>query len=371
MQTAWGNVDRYYAAAPDESPCLIDRAAQQVSNCWAEALDRISPEIRDAVEQACKRWNAVVREYMRAETGLHFAADSRSVPIKVVDGLPAHVAEILEQFEGLEQLLLSRPAIVAVAKNARIMEGCVELASTTWGTDAGPAPIDDIKRVRITAEGWLKKLDAKQPAKQIMGIEEDVLGAYFFRIPQIRIYWIVLAITARALGVSIEALTIVVLAHELAHAYTHLGSDTDNEQWETAHFAASDLDIIEGLAQFYTHNVCRQLLARTSAPLDAYNVLLKQQSGPYTAHLQWVDGEGGSEIVRVSMIECRSKGITSSSEFATVIGRHRVGVRGRTQAVTNSQGASDRPRSGSAGMVVDTAKLDQYVRKLTQGTDLI
>jgi len=335
MPTAWGNVDRYYAAPADESPRAIDHTAQQASNPWAEALDRISPEIRGAVEQACKRWNTIVREYLRAETGLHFAVDSRSVPIKVVDGLPPHVAETLQQFEGLELLLLNRPAIVAVAKSTQAMETCVELACATWGAETGPAGIDDIKRVRTTAEGWLKKLDALQPAKQIMGIEEDVLGAYFFRIPQIRIYWIVIAITARALGVSIEALTIVALAHELAHAYTHLGSDTDNEQWETAHFAASDLDIIEGLAQFYTHNVCRRLLARNSAPLDAYNVLLKQQSGPYTAHLQWVDGERGSEIVRVSMIECRSKGITSSSEFASVIRRHRVGVRGRGQSVTS------------------------------------
>ena len=336
MPTAWGNVDRHYAATANKSSRAIDRVAQQVNGRWAEALDRVSPEIRDAVERACKRWNAIVREYLRAETGLHFATDTRSVTIKVVDYLPPPVTEALQQFKGLEPLLLNRPAIAAVAKGTQTMEGCVELAHAAWGAEAGAAGIiDDIKRVRMMAEGWLKKLDAQQPAKQILGTEEDVLGAYFFRIPQIRVYWIVIAVIARALGVSIEALTIVVLTHELAHAYTHLGRDTDNDRWETAHFAASDLDIIEGLAQFYTHNVCRRLLARTSAPLDAFNVLLKFQSGPYTAHLQWANSdERGSEIVRVSMIECRSKGITSSSEFASAIKRHRVGVRGRNVEIT-------------------------------------
>jgi hypothetical protein len=62
----------------------------------------------------------------------------------------------------------------------------------------------------------------------------------------------VIGITARALGVSPDALTIVVLAHELAHAYAHLGRDIDNERWETEQFAKSDIDIVEGLAQFYT-----------------------------------------------------------------------------------------------------------------------
>jgi hypothetical protein len=64
-----------------------------------------------------------------------------------------------------------------------------------------------------------------------------VLGAYFFRIPQIRLYWVVIGIAARTLGVAVEALTIVVLAHELARAYTHLGRDIDNERWDTGHFA--------------------------------------------------------------------------------------------------------------------------------------
>jgi hypothetical protein len=40
-------------------------------------------------------------------------------------------------------------------------------------------------RAAVVLVGWLKKLDVRQPAKQIMEIEEDVLGAYFFRIPQI------------------------------------------------------------------------------------------------------------------------------------------------------------------------------------------
>jgi len=52
------------------------------------------------------------------------------------------------------------------------------------------------------------------------------------------------------LDVSVDGLTIVVLTHELVHAYTQLENDIDNEQWETGAFAAADLKVVEGLAQF-------------------------------------------------------------------------------------------------------------------------
>ena len=212
------------------------------------------------------------------------------------------------------------------------MEDFADAARAAWGDEAGPAVANDIRRVRETATNWLRKLDERNTVKQVIGIEEDVLGAYFFRIPQIRLYWVVIGITARTLGVAVEALTIVVLAHELAHAYTHLGRDIDNERWDTGHFADSDLDIVEGLAQFYTKVICTRLQDRMPAALQAYEALLKEQSGPYRAHLNWVESdERGGEIVRVSMIECRSRGITASSNFSEAIKRYRFGVRGRNR----------------------------------------
>jgi len=315
-----------------------DRAADHASQRWAEALERVSPGIRKTVDRAYRQWNGIVREYLRTETGLRLAVgeDSQSVPIKLADGMPLSFNEVMRQFESVDWLLLNRPAILQAAEGAWWMGEILGRAREAWGDEAGPADIKDIERVQQTAESWLLKLDDQKTIQKIAGIEEDVLGAYFFRVPEIRLYWIVIGIIARTLGVSIDALTVVVLAHELAHAYTHLGRDIDNERWETAHFSSSELNIVEGLAQFYTKVICERLQERLPAALQAYEALLKEQGGPYKAHLQWVEGdERGGEIVRVSMIECRSKGITSSSEFASVIRRHRVGVRGRRQGVTN------------------------------------
>ena len=326
---AWGNADRYYAA---ESSRAVDRAGEHAGSRWAKALDEVSPGIRETVERTYKQWNTILRDYLRTETGLRLAVggDSQSVPIKVDSGMPPRFIEVMRQFEGLEWLLLNRPAVAEAAVGTRFMESRADIAHAVWGAEAGPAVANDIRRVQETATNWLRKLDERKAVKQIIGIEEDVLGAYFFRIPQIRLYWVVIGITARTLGITVEALTIVILTHELAHAYTHLGRDIDNERWETGHFAGSDLDIVEGLAQFYTKVICARLQDRMPAALQAYEALLKEQSGPYRAHLNWVEGdERGGEIVRVSMIECRSRGITVSSNFSEAIKRYRHGVRGR------------------------------------------
>ena len=74
-------------------------------------------------------------------------------------------------------------------------------------------------------------------------IEAELLGAYFYRSHSTRnigswieIYWMSIGIIALELNVSPEALTIVTLTHELVHAYTHLGQDTDHEGWNTSFF---------------------------------------------------------------------------------------------------------------------------------------
>jgi hypothetical protein len=332
--SSWGNTDRYYAASTTDSLRAVDRAGGHAGSHWANALDQVSPGIRETVERTYKQWNTILRDYLRTETRLRLAVggDSQSVPIKVDSGMPPRFAEVMRQFEGLEGLLLNRPAPPEAAAGTRFMGSYADVARAAWGDEAGPAVTNDIRRVWETATNWLRKLDKRNAVKQIVGIEEDVLGAYFFRIPQIRLYWVVIGIAARIIGVIIEALTIVVLAHELAHAYTHLGRDIDNERWETGHFAKSDLDIVEGLAQFYPKVLCTRLQDRMPAALQAYETLLKEQSGPYKAHLNWVESdERGGKIVRVTMIECRSRGITASSNFSEAIKRYRLGVRGQNQ----------------------------------------
>jgi hypothetical protein len=54
------------------------------------------------------------------------------------------------------------------------------------------------------------------------------------------------------LGCQVEDLTIVVLVHELAHAYTQNGADIEGRRWATISFAKAETALKEGLAQYYT-----------------------------------------------------------------------------------------------------------------------
>lgn len=330
--TAWGHPDRHYAGS--ESAHAARRPGERDGGRWAAALEAASPGIRDTVERSYKQWNNILRDLLRSETALRLSvgSDSQAVPVRVVGGMPQPFADVMRQLEGLEWLLLNRPAIVAAATGAGFMATQADTARSVWDEKAGPSGRDEIIRVQQTAEAWLKQLDEANALERITGINEDVLGAYFFRGPEIRLYWVVIGITARALGVSAEALTVVVLAHELAHAYTHLGRDIDSERWDTDRFARADLAIVEGLAQFYTAVLCRRLAARMPAAFDVYKQLLERQSGPYKAHLAWVrDDEQGGEIVRVTMIECRSRGMTEAKAFSEAIKKYRDGIRVRSK----------------------------------------
>lgn len=99
--------------------------------------------------------------------------------------------------------------------------------------------------------------------KWIPDVNDDFLGLYTAPLDgqdaRVAVYWGAFGLVAGMLAISVEDLTAVVLAHELAHAYTHLGSDIDGHCWSTSGFTRSARAVIEGLAQYYTYRVCDRL----------------------------------------------------------------------------------------------------------------
>lgn len=335
---SWGNPSRYYAQeGAGATGAHRERCSDlfRPANHWAALLEQASPGVRGTVERSYRRWNSALRDCIRAETALRLSVgdEVRGVPVRIVDGMPRSFAEAIEPFVGMGWLLLNRSAVEAASLGASFLAEHLGEARSLLHDPPDLARLDEFTRVCKTSLRLLKKLDEAEALKRIVEIEEDVLGAYFFCVPEIRLYWMVIGIIAAALGVSAEALTIVVLAHELAHAYTHLGFDIDNEQWETPALAEADLHIVEGLAQFYTGVVCKRIEPRMPAAIRAYKALLARQSGPYKAHLNWAGGdERAGEIIRVAMIECRSRRITEYEDFCRAIERHRRQVRGRDRS---------------------------------------
>lgn len=82
--------------------------------------------------------------------------------------------------------------------------------------------------------GLLDTLDKHDPLEKDLSVNEDILGVYRFDVrglfddekavnrATIHLYWGVIGWVSELLGCDVEDLTIVVLTHELAHAYTQL-----------------------------------------------------------------------------------------------------------------------------------------------------
>jgi hypothetical protein len=291
-----------------------------------QLLDLYDPDLRIRVDRAFGQWNNVLRDYLRNETGLRLSVgdDKRAVPVRIDDGLPLPFQQVMDEFPNPEiwRLQLQSEALSLGARGLEAFENDFGIVSRAL--ENVPASIEDVRRVRDSFEmlnEWLKKLAI---LKRIGEIRQDVLGAYFFRIPEIRLYWMVIGLLSRALGVSAESLTVVVAVHELAHAYSHLGRDIDGARWDTEAFARTELEIAEGLAQFYTRSVCIKLQDRFPPAKSAYEALLAVQTGPYKAHAHWGSPEESTgEVVRFTMIKTRSNGIATYEVFKAELDRVR------------------------------------------------
>lgn|ERR1043166_1517698 len=278
----------------------------------------VPPDAEERVNRAFRQWNQIIREHIRNETGLKLSdGDSRfSIPVKVVRGFPTALAQLIDQYrdsvmwrliigqpklggliQGLEFLLQNWvqfekwPSLPQTAKNGKpVLARCLEITSS-------------LQQAAL----------AEKVVKQIKEIQQDILGVYCVSPNQgssINLYWLPIAMVAAMLDVAIEDLTVVVLIHELAHGYTHLGRDIDGTRWDDEAFAKSELAVVEGLAQFYTEVISEGLASRTPSIYAAYLKLLNLQSGPYLLHQEWLRGDKRQrgETVRFTLIAARSQG---------------------------------------------------------------
>jgi hypothetical protein len=288
----------------------------------SKAITVIEPLIphdaQERVQRAYRQFNQSVRDYIRTETALRLADDSGAIalPVKIVDGFPTGLANVIHHNDdpALWRLILAQPKLGAIIDGLNfLLEGWDAFKSwkhlPATARDAGPA----LTRTRDVAVELQKLVISQDVREQIRTINEDILGAYFSSAnnsSRIELYWMAIALVAAMQGVQIEDLTVVVLAHELTHGYTHIGRDIDGHQWGFRAFRSTGLEVKEGLAQFYTEVVAAKLQSKHPGIYHAYQRLLQLQEGPYLAHTRWLPDEATQrgEAVRFTMIAYRRSG---------------------------------------------------------------
>ena len=325
----WGDEEKYYSKNQSSQKKELSDLEKKLETI----LKQFDPELLDRVSRSVKQWNQIVRDYLRSETALKLSigTESQSVPIRVIDGLPLPFAGIVDDLSDNIWFLLNRPLVEKTYQGIELIEKNYKKLSRWEKLPPLEATANEVTNVRKLITSLKEMLVEHELVKRFKKINQDILGAYFFRQPRIELYWMVIGIMAATLGVTAESLTVVVMAHELAHAYTHLGCDIDGKKWETNAFASSEIAIVEGLAQFYTESICQKLLLRMPTAYEAYEKLLKVQSGPYLVHKEWLKDTGNDkgpkgEIVRVSMIQCRTLGIESNDDFLEIINQHKANL---------------------------------------------
>lgn len=312
-------------------------------------IERMPADTREQVDKARQRWNQPVREVLRQETGLRLnrpepgrgpsaqqtLQDVAGIPIRVEPGMPEKLRTVeLDEAMALRVIVGRRRATLEMLRGsaAETQRLVTELKRAGHAERLLEGREVHLNGAEAVADRLLRELDGPDPVAEILAVNADVLGVYSYHLPKqgtllggdmptgvrIELYWGVIGLVAELLGRSVESLTVVVLAHELAHTYTHLACDIDGHRWASSAFAHSEHELIEGLAQFYTARVCDRLREQFPDVLQTYTLLLDKQPDAYKTHVEWVE-KSQPEEVRFAMIETRRRGIGRLEEFEAAL----------------------------------------------------
>lgn len=277
---------------------------------------------RKEVEQATTKpyWDSA-RAQLHIATALRLCTKGRrqQVRIKVVDGFPKHFEECIDHPHS--DILLRLIHKVFLLKSERnwprfLRENWDDIAKLipklTDMREDRDLPVSDIKHHLFE----ILNREEERLLESIYRCPHDVLGRYHPASHSIELFWMPISLSALHHGVSILDLAIVVMIHEYAHVYTHIGFDIGGRQWDTVAFNNCGSEIIEGLAQFYTDLVCRQVKSEWPGVWQAYDDLVARQSKKYTNHRRWAHNLPDiAEAVRGAMLVTRNYHISSYQDF--------------------------------------------------------
>ncbi len=323
----------------------------------SKLLEVIPSDTETVVARARDETNQAIRERLRQLTGFRFGgsrkpgaedelADAMPVRVALAPGLPAELVDkaIEEEEWALALLALHRPAI------EQLKDGSGELLSIVpqlLRDPVGERLLDGrdvpLNAAHHLAEDLLRAVSGFDLAKRILAVEGDVLGAYFppqrkwhtVKPPHIELYWAVIGLIAPLIGSSAASLTVVVLAHELAHAITQVGADIEGYRWEPGIFHSAELGLKEGIAQYYTAKASERLERLAPDARATFEALLEKQPEAYQTHVPWLK-EHKEEEVRLALVQARRSNVTKAADFNKLLKEARAGLR-TGQAASNEQ----------------------------------
>lgn len=294
-----------------------------------DLLQRVPAKVETEVKRARDQTRATLQEALRTECRLVMRTPEETeegragaqVPVEVAPGHPALLDDVTFP-DDLERILLLGRYRQSLEQARSGAEGLLRLREELLRRPNPErwlgATETELRSTASWAASLLKLLDKHDPLKTVLAVRDDFLGVYEYQTQThglfddeytvnratIIIYWGVVGLVSEWMGCSVSDLTIVVLAHELAHAYTQLGADIDGKRWPAQRFSQADCGLKEGLAQYYTERVLTRLERKYSGALKVYRTMLPGQPEAYRTHLSWVT-DYSPEAVRRATLEVR------------------------------------------------------------------
>ena len=138
----------------------------------------------------------------------------------------------------------------------------------------------------------------------------DIFGCYFITENKVVLYVAPCVLFCQLHGLDLDSFIVMILAHELAHGYNHIGRDKDGNFWED--FGYTDDFLAEGLAQYYTEAFINKYSYKQIRLPDVFEKTLRYQPDPYSVHKSW---NASFEQVFAAFIESRRNRFTAYSDF--------------------------------------------------------
>jgi hypothetical protein len=290
----------------------------QVSEVYMMSISNFDQRVK-AVHTAREHWIGLIESRLKDLTGLRLSKDSKyqylfddncdREPIKRSgkDSIVVFPTNLIERALGTDNQFEVWTFILGRIGNEAVFAKSIEFRNRDVGDEA-EAQLESIRKDILQANSY-----------EDDGGITDILGVFAYREHLIKLFAQVIAYHSILLRVESEDLAFVVLAHELAHAYTMAGYDINGYRGEILqNYLCRDRNVVEGLAQYYTEAVCFQL-KKYHQFKHVFEALLQNQTHPYTWHKKWlIKRDADHEYVRSALLDYRRFIDTGALESAVL-----------------------------------------------------
>jgi hypothetical protein len=260
-------------------------------------------------EQVKKNWNMLIRNYLAKNMGVSLSeGDERfQISVTIKASYDESFMEIIERnFPDLdfEEFYVLSQFIENTKKASIYFEDKKAKHNMDMACEYAKYRLKDFDLLKISNSIF----DFLQPDNP------DVFGCYKIRTSEVELYIFPITLFCQLHGLDLESFIVMVLTHELSHAYNHIGRDKDGQYWES--FSETDNNLAEGLAQFYTSKFLHNYQFRNYNLLSTFEQTIKYQPEPYSVFKNW---NATMEQVYRAFIEVRRNDFNNYDQYMSAL----------------------------------------------------